>query len=145
MKTFKATAKKLNEGMQVEVTSAGFKMIFDEPEAMGGTNAGVNPMGAALGVIGACQTIVAFMFAKAKGIDLKGFYVDVEGDMDMNNFMGVSEGRTGFQEIRYQMHFQSDASVEELESFAKFIEQACPVSDTMHHGTKFVNKGIVKE
>jgi len=44
MKTFKATAKKLKEGMQVEVESNGFKMLFDEPEQMGGTNKAINPM-----------------------------------------------------------------------------------------------------
>lgn len=145
MKTFKATAKKLDKGLQVEVNSAGFKMIFDEPVAMGGTNAGMNPMSASLGVMGACQTIVAFMFAKAHGINLEDFYVDIEGDMDMNNLMGKSSGRTGFQEIRYQMHFKSDASEEALEAFAGFIEKACPVSDTFKNGTRFVNQGIVKE
>lgn len=145
MKTFKARAKKLNKGMQVEVSAAGFKMIFDEPEAMGGTNQGMNPMSASLGVMGACQTIVAYMFAKAHQIDLEDFYVDIEGDMDMGNLMGQTEGRTGFKEIRYKMHFKSSASVEKLEKFAEFIEGACPVSDTLHHGTKLVNQGIVKE
>lgn len=145
MKTFKATAKKLDKGMQVEVSAAGFKMIFDEPEAMGGTNQGMNPMSGALGVMGACQTIVAFMFAKQHGIELEDFYVDIEGDMDMNHLMGKTVGRTGFQEVRYQMHFKSDADEEKLEEFADFIEKTCPVSDTFNQGTKMVLKGIVKE
>lgn len=145
MRTFKATAKKLNEGMQVEVNAAGFKMIFDEPKTMGGTNQGMNPMSAALGVIGACQTIVAFMFAESQGINLKGFRVDVEGDMDLDNLMGKSQGRTGFQEIRYKMYIDADAPQDKLEAFAAFVEKACPVSDTMSQGTKFVNAGVVKE
>lgn len=34
--TFKATAKKLPNGMQVETNSRGFKIIMDEPEDLGG-------------------------------------------------------------------------------------------------------------
>ena len=145
MKTFKANAKKLKEGMQVEVNAAGFKMIFDEPEQMGGTNKGVNPMSAALGVMGACQTIVAFMFAKQKGIDLQDFHVEVEGDMDMQALMQQNGERTGFQEIRYTMHFKSNEDEKTLEAFSKFIEENCPVSDTFYQGAKLVNQGIVKE
>jgi uncharacterized OsmC-like protein len=145
MKTFKATAKKLKDGMQVEVNAAGFKMIFDEPEQMGGTNQGVNPMSAALGVMGACQTIVAFMFAKQKGIDLQDFRVEVEGDMDMNALMNQNGNRTGFQEIRYKMVFKSDEDEKTLEDFSKFIENNCPVSDTFNQGAKLLNIGIVKE
>jgi uncharacterized OsmC-like protein len=145
MKTFKATAKKLKDGMQVEVSAAGFKMIFDEPEQMGGTNQGVNPMSAALGVMGACQTIVAFMFAKQKGIDLQDFRVEIEGDMDMNALMKQNGDRTGFQEIRYKMVFKSNEDEETLEEFSRFIENNCPVSDTFNQGTKLVNTGIVKE
>ena len=145
MKTFKATAKKLKEGMQVEVESNGFKMLFDEPEQMGGTNKAVNPMSAALSVMGACQTIVAFMFAKQKGIELEDFFVEIEGDMDMQALMQQNGDRTGFQEIRYKMHFKSSASEETLQEFSDFIEKNCPVSDTFNQGAKLVNEGIVKE
>jgi len=145
MKTFKASAKKLKEGMQVEVNAAGFKMIFDEPEQMGGTNQGANPMSAALGVMGACQTIVAFLFAEKMGIKLEDFYVELEGDMDMDALMQKHEGRTGFQEIRYKMHIKADNTIEELEKFGHFIEQTCPVSDTFNQGSNLKNTGIVKE
>lgn len=131
--------------MQVEVNAAGFKMIFDEPEQMGGTNQGVNPMSASLGVMGACQTIVAFMFAKQKGIELEDFSVEIEGDMNMEALMKQNGERTGFSEIRYKMHFKANNTEKELEEFSKFIEENCPVSDTMKNGSKLVNTGIVKE
>ena len=144
-KTYKATIKKLKEGFQVEAESEGFKILFDEPEKIGGTNKGMNPMSAALSVMGACQTVVAFMFAKQKGIDLKGFFVEIEGDMDMSALMRQTGDRTGFNEIRYKMHFDSDSSEKELQEFSDFIEKNCPVSDTFKQGTKLVNQGIVKE
>jgi uncharacterized OsmC-like protein len=143
--TFKATALKLDEGMQVLTESQGFKIIFDEPERMGGTNKGVNPMAGLLSVMGACQVVVATMFAKQFNISFTEFYLDVEGDMDMAGIMQKADVRTGFSEIRFKMHFKSDNSKEELEDFAKFIEKNCPISDSLANGVKLVNLGIVKE
>jgi len=143
--TFKAKATKLPNGMQVDTESQGFKILFDEPEKMGGTNKGINPISALLSVLGACQAIVAAMFAEKFKIEFSEFYLDIEGDMDLAGIMQKSDVRTGFQEIRFKMHFKSSNSVEELEEFGKFIEQNCPISDSLAHGVKLVNQGIVKE
>ena len=143
--TFKATARKLNEGMQVDTESHGFKILFDEPEKMGGTNKGINPMSAMLSVLGACQAIVASMFAKKFNIEFKDFYLEIEGDMDMGGIMQKKDVRTGFQEIRFKMHFDSDNSEEELAEFSRFIEKNCPISDSLANGVKLVNLGIVKD
>ena len=59
---FKATAKKLPEGLQVETTARNFKILLDEPEDLGGTNKGLNPVEAVLSALGACQTICAVSY-----------------------------------------------------------------------------------
>ncbi len=141
--TFKATARKLDKGMQVDTESNGFKILFDEPEKMGGTNEGINPMSALLSVMGACQAIVATMFAKQFNIEFDDFYLEIEGDMDMAGIMQKKDVRSGFQEIRFTMHFKSDNSKEELEEFSKFIEKNCPISDSLANGVKLVNQGVV--
>lgn len=143
--TFKATARKLEKGMQVDTESNGFKILFDEPEKMGGTNEGINPMSGMLSVLGACQAIVATMFAKQFNIEFSDFYLEVEGDMDMAGIMQKKDVRSGFQEIRFKMHFKSDNSQEELDEFAKFIEKNCPISDSLANGVKLVNQGVVIE
>jgi uncharacterized OsmC-like protein len=141
--TFKATARKLDKGMQVDTESNGFKILFDEPEKMGGTNEGINPMSALLSVMGACQAIVATMFAKKFNIEFTDFHLEIEGDMDMAGIMQKKDVRSGFQEIRFTMHFKSDNSKEELEEFSKFIEKNCPISDSLANGVKLVNQGVV--
>ena len=141
--TFKATARKLDKGMQVDTESNGFKILFDEPEKMGGTNEGINPMSALLSVMGACQAIVATMFAKQFNIEFTDFYLEIEGDMDMAGIMQKKDVRSGFQEIRFTMHFKSDKSTEELEEFSKFIEKNCPISDSLANGVKLINQGVV--
>lgn len=141
--TFKATAKKSLEGLQVETNSRGFKILLDEPEELGGTNAGMNPVEAVLCALGACQTIVATAFAAAHDVTFEEFHVELEGDLDPDGFMGLADVRNGFQEIRFVMHFKTNEPKEKIEAFAKFIEETCPVGDCLSNGVKLVPSGVV--
>ncbi len=143
--TFKATATKCPGGLKVESSARGFKIILDEPEEMGGTNTGMNPVEAVLCALGACQTIVASSFAKAKHFSFEEFHVELEGDLDPDGFMGLSDARNGFQEIRFTMHFKTNESQERAEAFADFIESSCPVGDCLANGVKLVRSGVVRD
>lgn len=141
---FKATAKKLPEGLQVETTVRNFKILLDEPEDLGGTNKGLNPVEAVLSALGACQTICAYAFAGAMHIDLKDFYVELEGDLDPDGFMGLNkEVRNGFSEVRFTMHMTTDASQKKAEKLADFIESRCPVGDCLENPVKLIRTGVV--
>lgn len=141
----KASAQKLPNGMQVDMSSRGFKILLDEPENLGGTNKGMNPVEAVLGALGACQTIVAFAFAEAQGIDLQDFKVDVEGDLDTDGFLGLSDVRPGCSEIRFNMHIKSSNTEEEIAKFVEFIEKTCPVGDMLQNSVKLVSPNIILE
>lgn len=143
--TFKATAKKLPEGLQVETNARGFKILMDEPEDLGGTNTAMNPVEATLCVLGACQTIVASAFAAAQGFTFEEFHVELEGDLDPDGFMGLADVRNGFQEIRFVMHFKTNESQEKTEAFADFIEKTCPVGDCLANGVKIVKTGVLRD
>jgi len=144
--TFVASAKKLPDGMQVEVSSRSFTFLLDEPKELGGTDKAMNPVEAIMGALGACQTICAMSFAKSQGINLEGFHVELEGDLDPDGFKGKNPNvRNGFSEIRYTMHFKSDAPKEKLEAFADYIEKVCPVGDNLSRGVPLIRAGIVAE
>lgn len=76
----------LKENVRVEVEARGHRLIIDEPEALGGTDQGMNPVELLLSALGACQAIVARTYAKKFGIDLKSFRVDLEGELDIDGF-----------------------------------------------------------
>lgn len=141
--TFKAVATKLPEGMQVETKSRNFTYLLDEPEELGGTDKAMNPVEALLSALGGCQAIVAAAFAEANDIKFEEFHVELEGDIDLDGFMGLSDVRPGFQEIRFVMHFKSNEPKEKLDKFVDFIEKTCPVGDTLSKGVKLVNAGVV--
>lgn len=143
--TFKASAKKLPEGLQVETSARGFKILMDEPEDLGGTNAAMNPVEAVLCALGACQTIVCAAFASSQNFSYEEFHVELEGDLDPDGFMGLADVRNGFQEIRFTMHFKTTETQEKAEAFAAFIEKTCPVGDCLSNGVKLVLGGVVRE
>lgn len=142
--TFKAIAKKLPEGLLVESSSRGFKIMIDEPEDMGGTDKAMNPVETLLCALGACQAIVASAFAEANEFTYEEFHVELEGDLDPDGFMGLADVRSGFQEIRFTMHFKTEESQEKAEAFADFIEKTCPVGDCLANGVKLVKSGVVR-
>lgn len=146
VETFHAVSRKLSGGLAVENQVREFKLIMDEPESLGGSDTGMNPVEALLCALGSCQAIVAAAFAQAHKVDLQDFWVELEGDLDPDGFLlGKSGVRNGFQEIRVTMHFKSDSPSDKLEEYRKFIESRCPVGDTLVNGTKVVSRSIVIE
>lgn len=143
--TFKATATKTESGLQVETAARNFKIFFDEPTGIGGQDTGMNPVEGVLCALGACQSICCAAFAESQNFTYKKFWVELEGDLDPDGFMGLSDARNGFQEIRFTMHFKTDEPQEKVDSFAKFIESRCPVGDNLSHGVKLICKAAVKE
>ncbi|QVK17566.1 OsmC family protein [Mycoplasmatota bacterium] len=145
METFKATAKK-KEGLAVEVSARDFKITIDEPESLGGTNTGMNPVELLLCSLGACQTIVASAFSGKFGINLEDFWVELEGDLDTDGFLGVNdEVRKGYQKLRFHMHVKSDASEEKVNELIEFIEKTCPVGDSLENGVQFEKAKVTIE
>ena len=144
--TFRATAKKLKEGMQVETNARGFKTMMDEPKELGGTDIAMNPVEGVLCALGACQSIVAAAFARAKKFTFEEFHVELEGDLDPDGFLGKRDDvRKGFSEIRFKMHFKTNETQEKCEEFVDFIESVCPVGDCLTNGVKLVRSGVVKD
>lgn len=141
---FNATAH-LQKGVQVKVKSRNFEITVDEPKSMGGTDTGMNPVEMVLGALGACQAIVAGAFAEKQGMTFNDFWVELEGDLDTDGFLGISDVRKGFNEIRYNIHIDTDEPREKVEKFVEFIEATCPVGDTIANiVTTKLNKIIIE-
>ncbi|MEK8132940.1 OsmC family protein [Paenibacillus filicis] len=142
--TFKATAH-LQEGVVVKVRSRDFEFTIDEPKSLGGTDTGMNPVEALLGSLGACQSIVARVYAKKFNISLNDFWVEVEGDLDLDGFFKKSDVRPGYSDIRYTFHIKTDSPRDQVEEFVKFLEETCPVGDTIANLVNLKLSGIVIE
>ena len=142
---FKARSRKTETGLQVESESRGFKLIMDEPRALGGTDSGMNPIEALLCALGSCQSIVVAAFAKAQNFKYEEFHVELEGDLDPDGFLGRSDVKKGLQEIRFTMHFKTEESQESCERFADFVQSTCPVENTLLSDVKILRTAVVKD
>jgi len=142
--TFKASTY-LKDKVLVEANVRGHKIIIDEPKELGGDDQGANPVELVLSALGACQSIVARIYANKLKIDLRNFWVELEGDLDIDGFLGKSDVRPGFLTIRYTFHIETSAPEEKVEEFKKIIEAHCPVGDTIANTVNLVCSGIVIE
>lgn len=135
----------LKENVLVEAEARGHKIIIDEPANLGGTDKGMNPVELLLSALGACQSIVARTYAKKFDIDLQDFWVEVEGDIDTDGFLAISDVRPGFESIRYTFHIETTASEEKIEAYKAFIEAHCPVGDTIANPVQLVSSKVIVE
>lgn len=142
--TFKATAH-LQDGVQVKTRSRQFEFIIDEPKSLGGKDTGMNPVEALLASLGACQSIVARVYAPKFGVKLDDFHVDVEGDIDLDGFLDRSPVRPGYSDIRYTFRIKTNSPKEKVEEFVRFLESKCPVGDTIANPVNLTLKSVIIE
>jgi uncharacterized OsmC-like protein len=89
------------QGLQSETKIRQFTLTVDEPENLGGTDTGPNPVELILGALASCQEITYRAFAEALEIPLDSVSVRIEGDLDLRGFFAVDNSvRAGFQNIR---------------------------------------------
>ena len=73
-----------------------FELTIDEPVNLGGKDTGMSPVEALLCSLGACQAIVARVYASKFDVDLQHFWVKLEGDLDLDGFFDKADVRPGF-------------------------------------------------
>jgi uncharacterized OsmC-like protein len=128
---FKADTRVVS-GFETEVTGRGFQLTIDEPESLGGTNKGFNPVEVLLGTLGTCQEIVLVAYAAVLGIELEKVEIKVSGDIDLRGLFNVADVPSGFQGIHFEADIQaSNATPEQLEQLKALGLGHCPVLDTL--------------
>jgi len=141
---FKANAH-LQEQVLVETTARQHCVFVDEPASLGGKDTAMNPVELLLSALGACQSIVARTYADKFGIDLKDFKVELEGDLDTDGFLGKSDVRPGYSDIRATYLIDTDAPEDKVAEFVQFLEAHCPVGDTIENTVNFSSSYQVKQ
>lgn len=103
----------------------------DEPDVLLGQDEGPNAVELVLAALGFCYSVGFAYNAAAMGIDLQELSYDVEGDLDLRNFVGVEDGpRPGFTQIRVKGHAKaSNATQEQLEELCRYVQRTSPVGD----------------
>ncbi|MEM8688833.1 MAG: OsmC family protein [Pseudomonadota bacterium] len=104
----------------------------DEPDQLGGTNTGPNPVEQVLGALGNCLSVGYAANATAAGITINDMTINVSGDLDLHTFLGLSDGNAGFSGISVNVDIDSDASPEALQALHEKVTSTSPVGHTLN-------------
>jgi uncharacterized OsmC-like protein len=145
-----------NGGFSVTSTSKGFRIggqniernteynaQYDFPDQLSGEGRGPTVCEYCMGSLAAClaQTIVAH--ATFRGIHIDSIDIDVDGDVDLRGFTGISNDvRPGAQQFRVNMNIKSNnASKEQIKELYEIGKRFSPAFDTLTNGTSVILAG----
>lgn len=99
-----------------------------------GGNAGPNAVEAILHALASCLSVGFVYNAAAQGITVESLNSNVEGDLDLQGFLGLSQDvRPGFENIRLTYRVKSDAPREKIEALCDYVQRTSPVLDMLRN------------
>jgi uncharacterized OsmC-like protein len=109
-----------------------FELHADEPPMLAGGDEWPNPIEYLLSALASCVTTSMIAHAAVRGIQIDELESEVEGDLDMNGFLGLSdEVPRGYSNIRVNFTVKTDeTNIEKLRQLAEFS----PVYNTITQG-----------
>jgi uncharacterized OsmC-like protein len=112
-----------------------FVIDAGEPAILLGTDTGPNPAEYLLHALAACLTTTLVYVAAARGVHLTKVESTLEGDMDVQGALGLSdEHRNGFEQIRVSFRVEGDAPEEKLREVVARAQQRSAVFDMVTNG-----------
>jgi uncharacterized OsmC-like protein len=109
-----------------------YELHADEPPILAGHDEGANPVEHLLNALAACVTTSMVAHAAVRGILIEELESELEGDIDLNGFLGLDESvPKGFTEIRVKFRVKSD--IENMERL-KRLTRFSPVFNTITQG-----------
>jgi uncharacterized OsmC-like protein len=127
----------LHAGAEDETRERAYTLVGDEPPVLLGRNAGPNAVELLLAALGFCYSVGYVANAAARGIEIEEMSYELEGDVDLRNFLGISdEVRPGFSEIRAKASIRArGASEQELKDLCAYVQETSPVRDVLANPT----------
>ncbi|MEJ2111209.1 MAG: OsmC family protein [Acidobacteriota bacterium] len=111
-----------------------FELHADEPPILAGQDEGANPVEHLLNALAACVTTSLVAHAAVKGIHIEELESELEGDLDLNGFLGLNpDVPKGYTNIRMKFKVKTDTKKLNL---LKKLSEFSPVYNTITNGAK---------
>lgn len=101
--------------------------FVDEPERLGGSNKGPNPLEYFLGALSSCTSIMTAFVAKELGITYESLALDTSGELDPRGFQGVEGVQTYFDVVTIKITIRTDADEAVIQKLQDAVEKRCPL------------------
>lgn len=113
-----------------------FTVETDHPKVLVGGDNAPTPAELLLAALAGCLTAGIGNIAAARGVELSEVESTIEGDIDLNGILGLSdEVRNGFQDIRVTFRIRGDAPDEKLRQIVEQSRARSAVFDVLTNGT----------
>ena len=97
-------------GFRTTTTIRDFEpFATDESAALGGTDTAPNPVEQLIGALGSCLAIGYAANATVAGIRIDDLRIEIEGDLNLESFLGLTPGHAGYETLRANVYIESDA------------------------------------
>ena len=131
MSQHKVQISSQSEGMKSDIKAGNHSLTIDEPQQMGGTDQGPDPLATMLGSLASCETVVANMVAKEMDFDLETISFDINGTLDMRGLMGTADVKPFFDTVNVEAKVKTSESQERIDQLKEKTDQRCPVFTMM--------------
>lgn len=119
-------------GREDDSRTEDFVFMAGEPPVLLGANEGANPVEYLLHALAGCVTTTIVLHAAARGIHLEELSTELEGDIDLQGFLGLDDSVSpGYEEIRIKVHARADCSDEDLDDLLEFAKAHSPTCNTV--------------
>jgi uncharacterized OsmC-like protein len=128
----RATVKSFYGAMQEDDSRLPMVFDIDEPPVLLGENKGANPVEYLLVGLSGCMTTAMVAHAAARGIEIKSVTSRLEGDLDVQGFLGLSDTiPVAYKEIRVNFKIEADISEQEKQELLEMTKKYSPVFNTV--------------
>jgi uncharacterized OsmC-like protein len=111
-----------------------FVLEGDEPPVLLGENYGPNAVEAILHALASCLAVGFVYNAAVQGITVESLEFDIEGELDLHGFLGLSEDvRPGYNNIEIKYRVKADAPREKLVELCNYVQKTSPVLDIVRN------------
>jgi len=111
-----------------------FVLEGDEPPVLLGENTAANAVEAVLHALASCLAVGFIYNAAAQGIKIDSLEFELEGDLDLHAFLGLSDQvRPGYENIRLSYRVKSDAPREKIVALCEYVQKTSPVLDIIRN------------
>lgn len=117
----------LTEGMRSDVSIRNFPDIaVDEPEALGGTDTGPNPMEFVMAALNGCVAVMIRIIASEMNFQFDKVAFQADGVLDLRGLLGTADVSRHFQSVAFTVEISTNESAERLEELKQKVHDRCP-------------------
>ena len=114
-----------------------FVLEGDEPPVLLGENRAPNAVETVLHALASCISVGFIYNAAAQDIAVEKLEMNLEGDVDLHAFLGLSDNvRPGYENIRLTYKVKADAPDEKLTELCEYVQKTSPVLDIIRNPVK---------